>query len=169
MLPAYKKTLWTMTAMFAVAVVAGRVTAALASDPVVSMYAYVLPWLVGVVVMLFVIGADEEIRLTVGKVIIITLVGMLVVTAVVAVMLYLLVAGAPAMWVFRIGWIVTLVIVAVESQLVNPQNVAAAQQAAEERAEAKLEKKLTMQREVQQAARERVARREIRKRNRRGR
>ncbi|MBW3088774.1 hypothetical protein KIH77_08545 [Bifidobacterium sp. 82T24] len=156
-----------MTVFFAVAVIAERVVAMFSSDPVVSMYAYVMPWIVAVVILLFVIGADEDIRLTVGKVIIVTLVGMLLVSAVAGVLLYLFVSAAPVAWVLRVGWIVTLVIVAVESRLVNPENVAAAQQAAEERAEAKLEKKLTMQREVQQAARERVARREIRKRNRR--
>ncbi|NEG96395.1 hypothetical protein GFD17_06440 [Bifidobacterium sp. SMB2] len=167
MLPAYKKTMTVMTIMLAVAVVAGRLVSMFSADPAVSMYAYVLPWLVGVVVMLFIIGADEDIRLTVGKVIIVTLVGMLVLTAVVGVLLYLLVPAASVVWAFRIGWFVTLVAVAVEAQLVNPENVAAAQQAAERRAEANLEKKLTMQREAQQAARERVARREIKKRNKR--
>ncbi|PJM75644.1 hypothetical protein [Bifidobacterium simiarum] len=164
MLDIYRKTIWIMTGFFAVAVVAGRIVPRFSADPVVGMYAYVLPWIVAVVILLFVVGADEENRLTVGKVIIITLVGMLLVCAVIAVMLYLLVPSFPALWVLRVGWVLTIIGVVVESRLVNAENVAAAQQAAEERAEAKLSERITAQRQAQQEAQRRAVERERRKR-----
>ncbi|PLS32036.1 hypothetical protein Uis1B_0128 [Bifidobacterium margollesii] len=164
MLGIYRKTIWIMTGFFIVAIAASRIVPMFSSDPVVAMYAYVLPWLVAVVIALFVVGADEENRLTVGKVIIVTLVAMLLVSAVIGVTLYLLVPSFPALWVFRVGWIITIIGVIVESRLVNAENVAAAQQAAEERAEAKLTKRITAQREAQQEARRRAIERERRKR-----
>ena len=164
MLGIYRKSLYAMITAFVVAIVAAWAVPMVVDQPMAVLYAWLVPWVVAVVALLSVIGRDEENRLTVGKVVIVTLVAALIIVAVLAVVVASLVSDSAGSWACRIGYVVTIVLLLVESKLLNPQNVAAAQERQEERTKARYEEQLTAMRQSQQEAQRRAVERERRKR-----